>query len=271
MTISNIFSLTNGGAGNGVTKAAFSNAGKAAPDPVDALFKQVKTATAPASIGFATGDSVGISDLAQALKGPAAEFFSHMDDKARGKLEELVKSGRVSVDEAVQGLQFWADETSFMKAMGKVPLTSEEKSAANKEQELREAFNAKGQTAAAATKEVERITEEYSKALDAGSTDLKDILARLEAAQGVQDTIVEEMRGLGAAMGELRGNGSAVFSRRFQVVAEAKAASGHPDGAVMYNPVDKKAADKLSDAGLGQVQLKGAITSYGAAVAARAG
>lgn len=268
MAISNIFQLTNGG-GYGVSKPVSAGAGKAgASEGAEGFFKVVQGNGK--QVPAAPGDSVAISKLAQALTGRAAEFFSHMDEKERGKLEELVKSGRVSVDDAVKGLQFWADETSFMKAMAKVPATQEEKDALSREEQRRAAFGAWGDAAGDTLREVERITQEYAEAQEKGTGNLQEISTRLEAAQKAHGEVISEMRSLHDRGGEARANVTLAFSRRFQIVAEAKAAAGHPDGAVMANPGDKAAADKLSEAGLGQGQLRNALRSYGAAVAAKA-
>lgn len=59
-------------------------------------------AAGPAASG--RGDSVSMSALGQRLTGAAADVFSALDPKARGMLEEVVSSGKISADDAVKGL-----------------------------------------------------------------------------------------------------------------------------------------------------------------------
>jgi hypothetical protein len=282
MTILNIFALVNGGAGS-ATKAALAdvgkNVGKAPSDSASGAFKRVKAAAtpAPASVGQTKGganksDNVRVSNLAQGLTGSAAELFGHLDNKARGALEGLVKSGQVSVDDAVRGLRYYADETSFYKAVEKLPGTDAEKALGEKIRGLQAAqeAKAKGPELAAATKELEQAQEEYSKALDAGVTDLKGVSDRLEAAGKAHSALFKEVFDISQRGIALRGQITLGFTRRFQIVAEAKAASGHPDGGVVNNPQDKKAADKLEKLGFGARELRNALLSYGAAVSAKA-
>lgn len=58
-------------------------------------------------------DSVSVSKLGQALSGVAADAFKHLDSKARGVLENLVNSGRISADDAVLGLRSMATQATF--------------------------------------------------------------------------------------------------------------------------------------------------------------
>lgn len=58
-------------------------------------------------------DSVSVSKLGQALSGVAADAFKHLDSKARGVLETLVNSGRISAEDAVLGLRSMATQATF--------------------------------------------------------------------------------------------------------------------------------------------------------------
>ena len=60
-------------------------------------------------------DSVSVSKLGQALSGVAADAFKHLDSKARGVLENLVNSGRISADDAVLGLRSMATQATFSR------------------------------------------------------------------------------------------------------------------------------------------------------------
>jgi hypothetical protein len=271
MTITDIFSLTNGthqsSAGN-----PFAHVGKAAGvASADGVFTPARSGvgTAPSASKVAVGvpaDKVELSGLAQALTGRAAEFFAHMDDKERGKLESLVKSGQVSVDDAVKGLEFWADEVTFMKAMTLVPSTVEEQEQARQRDSARAAFDANFKEFATVSRENEARVEEYISARETGSGDVADAREQLdEVSQRFQAewAKVQQSR---EAMGDTGLVFQQAFKRRSDVVIEAKAASGHPDGAVRSNSANKAAADKLSEAGLGQLDLKNARHSFAASI-----
>jgi len=230
MSISNIFSVINGGTGTSATKAALANVGKVPVNPTDAIFKQAK---APSATGSTTDDSVDVSSLSKAMTDRAAEFFSHMDEKQRGALETLVKSGRISAEEAVKGLQYWADETSFFKSMGKVPPTQEEIENRAASQALYDRIKDRENALVGVTQAADAIEREYAKATSSGAGNLDEISARLKEARQTVDDGNKELSALWEQNNIFLEKGGATFTRRAQVVAQAKAASGHPDGAVV--------------------------------------
>lgn len=265
MTISNIFTVTNGGGGSGVSKPTLGTVGSATvSESAGSDFKATQASVRLQSVG--SSDSVGISKLAQAMTGPASSFLTHMDDKERGQLDELVRSGRVSAEDVVKGLAHWADELTFMKAMSFVPATEEEISQSKQQAAGRAAFEEGMRGLSDAAREQEALTEEYSQALETGTGDLQDISRRMEEASVRYREASSNARALDAAGGDRALQFQERFARRFQVVAQAKAASGHPDGAVMSTAENKAAADRLSQAGLDLFALKNARQSFSASI-----
>lgn len=243
-------------------------AGAAAPDGLFAPAKEKVGATSPPSVKGpgTTTDRVELSGLAQALTGQAAAFFNQMDEKERGTLETLVKSGKVSVDDAVKGLQFWADEVTFTKAMTLVASTAQETDQARQRDDSQAAFAADFQEFAAISRENEARSEEYLKAVESGSGDVAAARERLDEVSARYRQASAKARQSNAAMGD---TGLAIqtgFQQRFQAVADAKAASGHPDGGAPANADNKAAADRLAAAGLGQLDLKEARRRFAASI-----
>lgn len=75
----------------------------------------------------AKGDSVSVSPLGDALTGIASDVFSALDPKARQALEGIVKSGRMSADEVVLGLQSMATKAVFNRYTAERPKDEEDK------------------------------------------------------------------------------------------------------------------------------------------------
>lgn len=127
-------------------------------------------------------------------------------------------------------------------------------------------FDASFQDFAEISRENEALNEEYVKAVDTGSGDLAAIRERLDAVSQRYQTASANAR---RSRDDIDDTGLAIqsaFERRSNVVAEAKAASGHPDGAVRSNAQNKAAADRLADAGLDQLALKNARRSFAASI-----
>ncbi len=74
---------------------------------------------------FAPSDGVSVGKLAQALKGPASGAFQHLDPKARGMLEGLVNSGKISAEDAVRGLNHLAKNAVFDRYMNETSNSAE--------------------------------------------------------------------------------------------------------------------------------------------------
>ncbi|MBP2292557.1 hypothetical protein [Azospirillum rugosum] len=70
---------------------------------------------------------MSVSKLGQALKGVAAEAFNQLSDKAKGFLENLVKSGAVSAKEVALGLRSAASEATFSRYVAERPQDEEDK------------------------------------------------------------------------------------------------------------------------------------------------
>lgn len=98
-------------------KALTSNGGAASSAAAGNVFK---------STG-AKGDSVSVSPLGDALTGIASDVFSALDPKARQALEGIVKSGRMSADEVVLGLQSMATKAVFGRYTAERPQDEEDK------------------------------------------------------------------------------------------------------------------------------------------------
>lgn len=67
------------------------------------------------SQGASGGDSVSVSKLGQALSGVAAEAFAHLDDKAKGFLNNLVESGAISAEKVALGLRSMATQAAYSR------------------------------------------------------------------------------------------------------------------------------------------------------------
>ena len=98
-------------------KALTSTNGAASPAATGNVFK---------STG-AKGDSVSVSPLGDALTGIASDVFNALDPKARQTLEGIVKSGRMSADEVVLGLQSMATKAVFNRYTAERPKDEDDK------------------------------------------------------------------------------------------------------------------------------------------------
>lgn len=85
-----------------------SSAGTGHYKPVSGTASTASTASTTTTGGTATvagkGDTVSMSALGKRLTGAAADLFGALDPKARGMLEDVVNSGKMSADDVVKGL-----------------------------------------------------------------------------------------------------------------------------------------------------------------------
>ncbi|WP_377810331.1 hypothetical protein ABNQ38_31995 [Azospirillum sp. A29] len=113
----------------------FSATTKAAHSAVTATWKPVSSGGGPGNDGAAMlgalkqtqTDQVSVSKLGQALTGVAADAFSHLNGKAKGFLENLVNSGKISADEVALGLRSAASEATFNRYVAERPQDEEDK------------------------------------------------------------------------------------------------------------------------------------------------
>lgn len=83
-------------------------------------------ATAFSAPSAEAGDSVEVSPLGKALTGVAAKVFEKLDGKARGMLEDAVKTGSLTADDVVKGLRGIAKEAVQARYLSEAPRTQEE-------------------------------------------------------------------------------------------------------------------------------------------------
>ncbi|WP_044562532.1 hypothetical protein [Azospirillum sp. B4] len=274
MTSSDLFSVMNAGAGQSVLKFALGKKGQATmSDTASALFQPGKASAVAKTFGTvstqgksgvsaASGDAVTVSKLGVALTGRAADFFNVMDDKAKAKLEGLVNSGQVSAEDAVKGLQYWADSTSFYKAMEQVPLSSDEKVLATRRDDQQAAAQAAYGAVFSAVEDTGAIQQQIQNLTDSGKAIPDDLMAQYQASVTQASALGVTAAAAQDQAANARSANATIFQDHFKVVAAAKAASGHPDGAVLYNPDDKAAADRLGAAGFTQLDLRGTNDAY---------
>ncbi|MBY6261976.1 hypothetical protein EI613_08555 [Azospirillum sp. 412522] len=84
----------------------------------------VATAFSPPSAE--AGDNIDVSPLGKALTGAAAKVFEKLDGKARGMLEDYVKTGVLSANDVVKGLRGIAKEAVQNRYLSEAPRTQEE-------------------------------------------------------------------------------------------------------------------------------------------------
>ena len=113
----------------------FSAPTKAAQSAATATWKPVSSGSGPGNDGAAVlgalkqgqTDQVSVSKLGQALTGVAADAFNHLNGKAKGFLEKLVNSGKISADEVALGLRSAASEATFNRYVAERPQDEEDK------------------------------------------------------------------------------------------------------------------------------------------------
>ncbi|TWB41964.1 hypothetical protein [Nitrospirillum pindoramense] len=275
VTSSDLFSVLNAGAGQSILKSVLGKKSQATmPDTTSALFQPSKKSAAAKTFGSvptqgkssdvspAQGDAVMVSKLGAALTGRAADFFNVMDDKAKAKLEGLVNSGQVSAEDAVKGLQYWADTTSFDKAMAQVPLSNDEQALATQRDDRQAVAQAAYGAVFSAVGNAGAIQQQIQKLTDSGQAVPDDLMAQYQASVAQASALGATAAAAQEQAANARSVNVTIFQDHFNVVAAAKAASGHPDGAVMYSSDDGAAADRLAAAGFTRLDLKGTYDAY---------
>lgn len=86
----------------------------------------------------AAGDTVEISELAQALTGKAAELFNNFDDKTRSTLESMVKSRVMTAKEMTSALHAVATQSLFSRFVDESAPTAQQREISARTRELEE-------------------------------------------------------------------------------------------------------------------------------------
>lgn len=112
------------------------------------------------------GDTVEISELAQALTGKAAELFNNFDDKTRSTLESIVKSRVMTAKEMTSALHAVATQSLFGRFIDEAAPTTQQREISARNRQLEQLRKAEESETMPLYNELRRIN-----APDSGITD----------------------------------------------------------------------------------------------------
>lgn len=211
-----------------------------------------------AGTGTPTGDSVSVGKLAKALKGPAADAFQYLDPKARGMLEELVTSGKMSADEVVDGLNHLAKTAGFDRYMTQSPATAAEAQAGQRMADLSRQVGERGRAGDRALAAMSALDNAHgngqiSDAEYAGQ--IRQAGKAFEASQAKDADGENPLEEMGQSMGF-------VISSRRDRYADQQGADQLPTNDTQSK--EFKAYDKLTSLGFDASVYQSAFTRYAA-------
>ncbi|MCG5241246.1 hypothetical protein MCW82_15835 [Azospirillum doebereinerae] len=190
-------------------------------------------------------DSVSVGKLGQALKGVAAEAFNHLDKKAKGFLENLVKSGAVSAEDVALGLRSAASEATFSRYVAERPQDSEDKQRLNAANAASERIRGYGDRLGEARVAFGTARDALHKEQGSGAISEADVQEKLAPLQKQFDDSFAaldrdyspEQRQADLAQGDDGG-----FAKNLNGFAQAVSANMGEDGFVSPNSMEGKAA-----------------------------
>lgn len=224
-------------------------------------------------------DGVSVSPLGKALSGAAAKLFEKLDTKARGMLEDLVSSGRMSAEEVVKGLRGIAKDAVARRYRDEAPLTEEEqrREDANRARWDKQAAYENGLSSILKEMSADRRADRHPDDSDtrsdhsldglrARTVEIKEYFQREEARQ---DRIRSYKTAFEAENGPLEPiDHEAIgdqFMRKRRDIQRSDLFSGEADSDP-FSKADKEAADTLRDLGFTARVYREAAKSYAADV-----
>lgn len=222
--------------------------------------------TQSSSVGSAgKTDAVSVSKLGEALTGAAADVFKQLDSKARGMLEGLVNSGKISAEDAVTGLKSMATKATFNRYVSERPRDDEDKQRLADSEAAWQKLQAYGSRMSGALSEVGRKTQEIQEAQQRGDISMDEMNERLKP---VQDAFKSEIAATRGAYGKPTDQTAILsdasgFTKNMQGFKSALASMGEDAGfAELYAPDGEAAEQKLQDLGFDRAVFGNAFQKY---------
>jgi len=214
-------------------------------------------------------DAVSLSKLGQALNGAAADVFKQLDSKARGMLEGLVNSGKISAEDAVTGLKSLATKATFNRYVSERPRDKEDTQRLADSEAAWQKLQAYGSRMSGALSEVGRKTQEIQEAQQRGEISMDEMNERLKP---VQDAFKGEIAATRGAYGKPTDQTAILsdasgFTKNMQGFKSALASMGEDAGfADLYAPDGEAAEQKLQELGFNRTVFGSAFQKFAEAV-----
>ncbi|WP_247888535.1 hypothetical protein [Azospirillum brasilense] len=206
-----------------------------------------------------------MSKLGQALGGAAADAFKQLDAKARGMLEGLVSSGKISAEDAVTGLKSLATKATFNRYVAERPRDEEDKQRLADSEAAWQKLQAYGSRMSGALSEVGRKTQEIQEAQQRGDISMDEMNERLKP---VQDAFKGEIAATRGAYGKPTDQTAILsdasgFTKNFQGFKSALASMGEDAGFTdLYAPAGEAAEQKLQELGFDRTVFGNAFQKF---------
>jgi len=214
-------------------------------------------------------DSVSVSKLGQALSGVAADAFKHLDPKARGTLENLVKSGQISADDAVEGLRSLATKATFGRYTRERSQDDQDRQMQSAKESAWNNLQTSGARMGAAREEFGKTFADLQASQERGEISMEDMQAKLEPAQKKLDETLTSIR---ASSGEADGGNSVLFNadgfgKNVKGFEAAMASQSSKDGFTSpYSEKGNAAEQKLAALGFNAQVFGNAFKNFAATV-----
>ncbi|MDQ2104573.1 hypothetical protein [Azospirillum isscasi] len=206
-----------------------------------------------------------MSKLGQALEGAAADVFKQLDPKARGMLEGLVNSGKISAEDAVTGLKSLATKATFNRYVAERPRDEEDKQRLADSEAAWQKLQAYGSRMSGALSEAGRKTQEIQEAQQRGEISMDEMTERMKP---VHDAFKSEIASTRAAYGAPTDQTAILsdasgFTKNMQGFKSALASTGSGNGfADLYAPEGEAAEQKLQDLGFDRTVFGNAFQKF---------
>lgn len=210
-------------------------------------------------------DAVSVSKLGQALNGAAADVFKQLDSKARGMLEGLVNSGKISAEDAVTGLKSMATKATFNRYVAERPRDEEDKQRLADSEAAWQKLQAYGSRMSGALSEVGRKTQDIQEAQQRGEISMEEMNERLKP---VQDAFKSEIAATRGAYGKPTDQTAILsdasgFTKNMEGFKSALASMGEDAGfADLYAPDGEAAEQKLEELGFDRTVFGNAFQTF---------
>ncbi|QCO05036.1 hypothetical protein D3867_22240 (plasmid) [Azospirillum argentinense] len=206
-----------------------------------------------------------MSKLGESLKGAAADVFKQLDSKARGMLEGLVNSGKISAEDVVTGLKSMATKATFNRYVSERPRDEEDKQRLADSEAAWQKLQAYGSRMSGALSEVGRKTQEIQEAQQRGDISMDEMNERLKP---VQDAFKSEIAATRGAYGKPTDQTAILsdasgFTKNMQGFKSALASMGEDAGfGDLYAPDGEAAEQKLQELGFDRTVFGNAFQTF---------
>lgn len=227
--------------------------------------KTAGTANAPRMAPAPTVD-VRISELAQNLKGRAAEIFQYLDQGSRNLLEGKIGEGKLSVADVQSGLDALGLKYAFIKYVGSLPKTQTDRAAATASTQAEANFDTALTNYKNATDPITQRRNELQNQLQNGAIDeqtyqaeSKNLLEQFRATGGLRD----ELHAAGQARGEaMLQAANASLKERIDAFRDQDPHVATRATGLNFSTEEEAALDRLRQAGFDAPQYSSALQRY---------